>query len=51
MVRTHKYLESKYKPEEHKFKGWHWDHVTKAFYKWNDLMDIMREHEQTDKGL
>jgi len=51
MVRTHKYVESKYKPEEHKFTGWHWDHVTKAFYKWNDLMDIMREHEQTDKGL
>ena len=47
MAKEHTYVESKYKPEEHKFKGWHWDHNTKKFYKWKDLLEVTRKHEQT----
>ena len=25
---------------KHKHKGWFYDHITKKFYRWNDLMKI-----------
>ena len=33
------YHESKYKLDEHKYKGWYWEHETQQFMRWNDMMD------------
>jgi hypothetical protein len=39
---TVKYIESKHK--NHKHKGWFYDHITKAFYRWNDFIKVVKQH-------
>lgn len=33
----HKYNESSLPQTEQKYKGWHWDHITKEFYRWDNF--------------
>ena len=37
-----KYKESDHK--NHKYQGWFYDHVTKTFYRWNDLIEVVKQH-------
>jgi hypothetical protein len=39
-----KYIESDH--ENHKHKGWFYDHITQTFYRWNDFIKIVKKHEQ-----
>ena len=38
-----KYKESK---SNHKYKGWFYYHATKTFYRWNELIKVIRKHEE-----
>jgi len=38
----HKYIESTDKNQ--KYSGWHYDHITKTFYRWNDFIKVVKEH-------
>ncbi len=38
------FVESKYEGK-HKHPGWHYDNVTKKFYRWNDLMTLFKDRK------
>ena len=31
---------------KHKHKGWFYDHITKKFYRWDDLMDLYQQQKE-----
>jgi|TARA_Y100000114_G_C11698950_1_gene297462 hypothetical protein len=43
-----RYHVSQYKLEEHKYRGWFWEHETKMFWRWNDMIDYYRREKKND---
>jgi hypothetical protein len=38
----HRYIESDH--TDHKHKGWFYDQTTASFYRWNDFIEVTRQH-------